>query len=49
MKEFIVSDYRAIVDRLREENGREPESMEIALACYELGAKRATENSTETK
>lgn len=31
MKEFIVSDYRAIVDRLREENGREPESMEIAL------------------
>ncbi len=49
MREFTVGEYRAIVDRLREENGREPERMEIAAACYELGAKRATEDATETK
>lgn len=42
MREFTVGEYKAIVEELREKNEREPETMEIAAACYELGATRAT-------
>ena len=41
MKEFTVGEYKALVERLTKENGREPERIEIALACYELGYHRA--------
>ena len=41
MRDFTLEDYKALKERLTQENGREPEQLELALACYEMGYSRA--------